>query len=86
MIDRRGFIGLLMGAAVAPQSVLQGLATPEPVKMALKVVSVSWTPNSALEILRELQSGKYLTVEIEVRGVEISDSEWAKRQSPGVEV
>lgn len=43
MLDRRGFLAAMLGAAVAPKDVLSGIATPAPVTKAVSEwVSVSW--------------------------------------------
>ena len=41
MISRRKFLGLLIGAAVAPKAVVSALSTPK----AIPVVKSAWDPN-----------------------------------------
>jgi len=69
MIDRRGFIGLMFGAAAAPKAVLDGLITPAPVMEAMEISYIKWTNASAKEI-HEILAGldpdqlMMLTVEV----------------------
>jgi hypothetical protein len=56
MIDRRGFLGLMLGAAVVPKDVLSGLATPEPVKNAwIQVHRFEMPDGSIMECIAEFK-------------------------------
>jgi hypothetical protein len=89
MIDRRGFIGLMLGAAVAPKGVLQGLTTPAPVKEAIEVTFVKWVncnERMIREIMDSLEPGVLMAMEVEVKTVGISQEEWDARQKPTAEL
>jgi hypothetical protein len=72
MIDRRGFIGLMLGAAVAPKGVIQGLVTPAPVKEAISISN--WICNEADidKIIQGMKEGDLVafTVELVVDGLD----------------
>lgn len=86
MIDRRGFIGLMLGAAVAPKGVLQGLTTPAPIRQAVEIAMAKWTivHEDLVDLMRNLKEGELMafTVEVEVKGLGGSDEEWKARSGP----
>lgn len=42
MLDRRGFLTAMLGAAIMPKDVLSGIASPGPVKEAIKGWTCIW--------------------------------------------
>lgn len=42
MLDRRGFLTAMLGAAIMPKDVLSGIASPAPVKKAIEAWICIW--------------------------------------------
>lgn len=88
MIDRRGFIGLMLGAAVAPKGVIQGLVTPAPVKEAISVSSWVCHQANVEEIIKNMKEGDLVAfvVEVTLNGMDVSDEVWKTRSSGSLKV
>jgi hypothetical protein len=63
MLDRRGFLTAMFGAAVVPKDVLMGLATPEPIKKAARGWVCVWRQVGPTELIGDTSWAQY-TIEV----------------------